>query len=58
MRHRSLIFPELSSAPRASSILNSKFHIHNYLGEGYFHSGTPEPLSYTPIRWMRKSKVL
>ena len=58
MRHRSLIFPELSSAQRASPILNSKFSIQNYPGEGYFHSDTPEPLSYTPIRWMRKSKVL
>ena len=30
MRHRSLIFPELSSAQRASLILNSKFPILNY----------------------------
>ena len=30
MRHRSLIFPELSSAQRASPILNSKFPIQNY----------------------------
>ena len=31
MRHRSLIFPDLSSAQRASPILNSKFSIQNYL---------------------------